>query len=481
MSPNVSLRLAGNRSNLDPMFRFNGTRRRYDPPPHGYDLSASAIVNYRPTGELKLFAIRQTNALAFGVEEASYDGDLSVDVRNRLGVATWRDVFRGVSPSVTLAASHNESATDFGAFRLANGSSHAQLFAQAEWESAIGMVMRVGGELDRIASDYDGSIPASGYDIKPGARTTVIASDRIGHRTAGFIEADWRPLTQARLVAGLRTDRSTLTDERTVDPRLSAAWMMPVGVTLTAAWGVYHQVPDPLYFDDSLSGGRSLPSMRALQRIVGAQVGGERRMLRVEAYDKQYDDLAQRTRDYDVFGGGTGRARGVDVFAKGVAALGVTGRVSYSLVSSRRTDPDARVVTRSAFDVTHTMTSVVERSMFGGLRAAIAYRYATGRPFTPVSAATYDSQQQVYVPAYGAPMSERLPAFRRLDVSTSYFRQITPSLQSVFFVSLMNLLDRNNAQRYRYNTDYSRRYLVSSLFERSVYFGGTITWLKENR
>ena len=78
-------------------------------------------------------------------------------------------------------------------------------------------------------------------------------------------------------------------------------------------------------------------------------------------------------------------------------------------------------------------------------------------------------------------MSERLPDFRRLDLSTSYFRQITPGLQSVVFVSLMNMLDRNNAQRYRYNPDYSRRYLVPSLFERSVYFGGTITWLKENR
>ena len=78
-------------------------------------------------------------------------------------------------------------------------------------------------------------------------------------------------------------------------------------------------------------------------------------------------------------------------------------------------------------------------------------------------------------------MSERLPAFRRLDFSTSYFRQITPGLQSVVFVSLMNMLDRTNAQRYRYNADYSRRFIVSSLFERSVYFGATITWLKENR
>ena len=481
LSPSVSVRVAGNRSNLDPMFRLNGTRREYDPPPHGYDLSGSAIFNYRPTGEVKLFGIQQTNALAFGVEEASYGGDLSVDARGRLGVVTWRDVFGVISPTVTLAASHNESATDFGAFRLATGSDHAQLFGQTDWQTAFGVVVRVGGELDRIESDYKGSVPASGYDVKPGARTTVIASERTGDRTAAFAEADWRPLTQARLVAGVRTDRATLTDERSVDPRFSAAWVAPLGITLTAAWGVYHQVPDPLYFDDSLASGASLASMRARQRILGAQVGSDAQMLRVEAYDKRYDDLAQRTRDYDIVAGGAGRARGVDVFAKGRGPLGTTGRVSYSFVSSRRTDPDAGIVTRSAFDVTHTMTAVAERRIFGGLRASVAHRFATGRPFTPVSGAAYDSRQQVFVPAYGAPMSERLPAFRRLDLSTSYFRQITPGLQSVVFVSLMNVLDRNNAQRYRYNADYSRRYLVSSLFERSVYFGGTVTWLKENR
>jgi len=481
LSPTVSVRIAGNKSNLDPMFRLNGTDRRYDPPPHGYDLSGSAIYSYRPTGELKVFAIQQTNALAFGVEEASYDGDFTVDARGALGVAAWRDVFGTVSPTLTLATSHNESSADFGAFRLATTTDHSQLFGQLEWQTVFGVTTRVGGELDRIEAEYDGSIPATGYDVKPGARTTVIASGRTGDRTAAFLEGDWRPFTQARLVAGLRSDRSTLTGDRTVDPRVSAAWLTPRGLTLTAAWGVYHQVPDPLYFDDSLATGAELASMRAEQRILGAQIGGESQMLRVEAYDKRYADLAQRTRDYDVVSGGTGRARGVDVFAKGRVALGVTGRMSYSLVSSRRRDPDSRIVTRSPFDVTHTVTAVAERSMVGGLRSAIAYRYATGRPFTPVSGASYDIQQQVFVPAYGAPMSERLPAFRRLDVSTSYFRPLTPQLQGVFFVSLMNVLDRKNAQRFRYNADYSRRFVVSSLFERSVYFGATITWLKENR
>lgn len=481
LAPNFAIRAAGNRTNLQPMFRLNGSRRDYDPPPHGYDLSGSAIYSYRPSGEVKVFAIRQTNALAVGVEEASYSGDFAFDINGHHAIATWQDVFGGVIPRITAATSQFTRSTDFGALLLGTTTQHAQLFGQAEWKAAATLVMRSGGELDRATAEYEGTIPAVGYDVKPGARVTVLSSRRTGDRAGAFIEADWRPVSRGRVVAGLRTDRSSLTDERTLDPRISGAWVAPRGITLTAAWGVYHQVPDPLYFDDSVAVGVQLGAMRARQRILGAQVGEGDRMARVEAYDKHYDDLAQRTRDYDIVGGGTGRARGIDVFLKGQLPLGVTGRVSYSFVSSERTDPDTRVVTRAPFDITHTVTTVAERTIVGGLRASAAYRYATGRPFTPVTGSAYDAARRVFVPEYGAPMSERLPAFRRVDVSASYFRPIGATLQTVVFVSMMNILDRENAQSFRYSADYSTRHLVPSLFERSVYFGGTITWLKENR
>ena len=122
-----------------------------------------------------------------------YGGDFAVDRHGHLGVATWRDVFGTLSPMVTVAASHNESGTDFGAPRLTTGSDRAQVFTQVEWQPAPGIVMRLGGDLDRLESDYKGSIPATGYDVRPGARTTVIASTQTGSRSGAFAEADWRP------------------------------------------------------------------------------------------------------------------------------------------------------------------------------------------------------------------------------------------------------------------------------------------------
>ena len=54
----------------------------------------------------------------------------------------------------------------------------------------------------------------------------------------------------------------------------------------------------------------------------------------------------------------------------------------------------------------------------------VQYWAATGRPFTPVAGAAFDSARALYVPTYGAPNSERFPAFRRLDLSVSRTRPL---------------------------------------------------------
>lgn len=480
ITPSLSLRASANRSDLDPMFRLN-RMTAYDPPPHGHDVSASVIANYGNNGEVKVFGIEQSNALGLGVEEASFQGNFAVRSRSVQGVVSWRDRFGDVTPTVSLAVSRNRNATDFGSFRLGTQWRHAQLFGQTEWTPIQRLTVRTGGEFARLIADFDGTIPSEAHDVKPGSRTTVVASVQDGQRVGLFGETDWRLFERMRVIAGVRTDRSTLTKRRSVDPRISLAWSGPLGATFTAAWGVYHQVPDPLYFDDSLASHESLPSMRAEQRIIGMQLGELQQILRVEVYEKRYADLVQRTRDYDVARDGTGTARGLDVFAKGTVGWGVSGRISYSLVSAHRTDPDAEILARAPFDVTHTVTAIADRALPYGFRAAAAFRHGTGRPFTPVLDATFDAAQQVYVPRYGSPMSERLPAFQRIDLSASYYRPISGEMQVVFFVSMMNVFDRNNVHRYRYNADYSQRYPVAGIFQRSVFFGGSMTWSKEAR
>jgi hypothetical protein len=274
----------------------------------------------------------------------------------------------------------------------------------------------------------------------------------------------------------LRRDRSDLTQRASVDPRFSIAWR-PVGLlTVTGALGVYHQVPDPLYFADSI-GGQRLAPMRARQAVLGVQAGEGPLLFRVEADHKKYDELALQTRDFRVVPGGRGTSRGADLFYKGRLPFGaIDVRSISSWLVARRSDPESGQMVRAPFDVTATHTLIAERSFANGVRLGASYRAASGKPYTPVIGATYDSARDLYVPRYGAPMSERFPALRRVDVSVSRFRQLRPGLASVLYASVSNLFDRGNVQSWQYSRDYTRRMPLRSIFNRSVYFGASLIW-----
>ena len=470
----ASVRVSGNYFTLAPVVRLNGAARTFSHAPHGHDLGASVAWAYRPSAEVKAYALDTRTRLGVGVDEPTFSGTYAADVGSRFAVASWKDALGRFAPAASVAHSRLARAEDFGAFRMRLAQTSTQLFASTAWAATPALTIRVGGELERSTSGLDGSVPDADDDVRPGARRRVLGADVAGTRDGAFAEADWRVRAPLRLVAGARTDRSTLAGVRTVDPRLSAAWRARGGVTLTAAWGDYRQVPDALLYDRAL-GVPGLAPMRARQLVAGVQVGDGARVLRAEAYDKRYADLAQLTRDQRVRGGGLGRARGADLFWKGALPGGVDGRVTYSVVHAERTDATTGLLARAPFDVTHALTAVAERRFGGGWRAAAAWRAATGRPFTPAVSGAFDATRDAWRPVWGAPNSERFPPFRRLDVSTSRIRPLGADRLLVAYVSLNNVLDRRNVQAWRYSADYAERTPVRSLFNRSVYFGATLS------
>ena len=140
-----------------------------------------------------------------------------------------------------------------------------------------------------------------------------------------------------------------------------------------------------------------------------------------------------------------------------------------------RTDPDSGRLVPSPFDATHTFNVVVTREFSQWLQTGVAYRAATGTPFTPVESAAFDPARAVWKPVFGAPMSERVPEYSRLDLSATVLWSFRPDNLTVFFVSAMNVLDRTNVSQYRYSSDYSERIPLKSPFPRTIYFGITTT------
>ena len=469
----VTVHATAGHSDLRYLFDVNGSTRGYSPAPHGDDFSGSVIYDYRPTGQIKTFAIERTSSVGIEVTDPSYSGGYAANVRSRMLTGGWSDVFGSFAPTVSVSYSTARRNERFGVFELGTDEGWTQLFTQTTWSPRDDIGVRVGADADWRDSHFVGSIPQSFTDVAPGARRTLFDSPVDGVRSGAFGELDWRA-ADLRLIAGARSDDASLTGIRTIDPRISAAYQLGKA-TLTAAFGNYHQVADPLYLSAAV-GVPGAPPERALQSVLGAQIGDGGEIARVELYDKQYRDLVGLTRDTrSAVGGGTGVARGADVFVKHQLWPFFSARAAYSYVHSWRTDPDTRVQAPAPFDITNSLTVVGDQALPRGWSVSMAWRYATGKPFTPVTGATFDAQSNVWVPRYAAPSSERLPPEEKLDLALSRLTRIAPNVQLVYFFSLDNLLDRTNLYEYTYTADYSRRIPVRSLFKRSVYIGASLT------
>jgi hypothetical protein len=473
LSRGIAVHATAGRNDADVLFKLNGATRSYSPVPNGTDVSGSVIYSYRPTAEIKTFAIDRTSAFGIGVSDPSFSGGYSSDVHSSMVVSGWKDVFGVFSPTINVSYSTAHRNEGFGVFALGNTEHWSQLFTQMAWTLDDRLTMRAGGDADWRDARFIGSIPDESSDRGPGARFTTFDSRAMGNRAGAFTETDWRALEDLRLILGVRSDYSSFTRRRTVDPRLSAAYRVG-DATITAAVGEYHQVSDPLYFADGI-GHPGVGPMGARQYVLGAQVGDDRRIARIEVYDKRYRDLVGLTRDKDVVDGGTGDARGIDAFLRRPLWPFASARLSYSYVDSRRTDPNTGLQAPAAYDITHSATAILDQALAHGWSGAMAFRYATGKPYTPVIGATPGVSRDVWTPIYGSPNSLRLPAAIRLDASLSRVKRLSPHNTLVYFCELENLLDRDNLYQYTYNADYSRRIPVRSLFKRSFYVGASLT------
>jgi vitamin B12 transporter len=215
--------------------------------------------------------------------------------------------------------------------------------------------------------------------------------------------------------------------------------------------------------------------MSSRQYVLGYQLGEDKQIVRVELYDKRYRDLVGLTRDKNVVGGGVGKARGADVFVRRNIGPWFNARATYTYVDSRRTDPSSGVVTRAPFDITNSITLIGDQALPKGWDVSFAFRYATGKPFTPIVGSTLNPRRHIRDPIYGYANSDRLPPAQKLDLSMSRVTRLSPRTMLVYFFSLDNVLDRENVYQYTYNADYSRRIPVRSLFNRSFYIGASLT------
>jgi hypothetical protein len=459
-------------SDLSKLLALNGNPRGYAPAPHGNTESAQGIWQFSRSGRVTVFGLRQQNQMGVAVDAPAISTTYFSNRRSDIVVASMRDTVGAWRPLVSLSTSGLARGDSEAVYRTRSALRSWQARAETEYVWSFRATATVGAELERLNASFDVRAPMLGYDPVPGAATTRALLARGANRDAEYAQIDVWPRSSVEVIGGLRSDRSAFATARTSDPRVSAAWRLYGPLTMTASWGVYHQVADPAFVDEAQT--TTLPALSNGMAIGGAQLGDGDQFVRVEAWRKRYRDLVALTRDFRVVDGLDGRATGFDLFARSPGPLGTRLRLTWSAAWSRRTDANTLLSAPAPFDVTHSVTAVIERDWPNGWHVGVAQRVATGRPFTDVRSAAYDSSARVFIPDYDAPYTDRLPRYRRADIAVSHATTLSGGRFLVVFGAIQNPLNTTNVYDYTWTRDYRTRVVVPSAINRTFFIGANL-------
>ena len=133
---------------------------------------------------------------------------------------------------------------------------------------------------------------------------------------------------------------------------------------------------------------------------------------------------------------------------------------------------DYEEFTSSEYDITHNLSIVAKYDISPSFQLGMNYKYATGKPFTPIVSSVYREDWNVYEPIYGIDNSSRFPDYNRLDIRLTHLNNLFDKWFSIFYIEAINILNIENIFDYSYNSDYSGREEVKSYFgRRTVVFG----------
>jgi hypothetical protein len=286
-----------------------------------------------------------------------------------------------------------------------------------------------------------------------------------GKRFGFFINDKFRLTDRLYLNAGFRVSALDLVKQGgSIDPRVSAAYLLTKNDVLRFSTGVYHQ-----YGDYSLL--QRNPDLRpkaAVHYSLSYDHITEALEMRATAYDKEYKDLYLNELDGSTTNGGFGFARGAELFLKKKSRRHEI-LVVYNFLRSRRKDNDRLSSAPSPYEIVHSATAIAAWKI-GKTEVGLRYSIASGRPYTPLAGREWDPVDQAFAPVWGEPYSARYPAYRRLDLTGHTSFTLWNRLVVLYF-GLTNALNDTNILRYDYTDDYAGRRDQPSIFGRSLFLG----------
>jgi vitamin B12 transporter len=464
------------------LFKLYGSRTTYESAPTSGSAVGKLLYRYSPTGRLALAWLDSGDDVTLRSNYLNYEGPYSQSTRSKFGALIFSEVLAGkMALRGQASGQYYDSRTSFGPLASARTERNGQANLDAVWPVNSRLEVSFGGNEQHRGTEVLGRFPADSTDFGPGAPTRQFDTRPTAETPGFYLENKLRLWGPLYATFGGRLDYTSVPGVWTTDPRAALAWRIGEHQTVRVASGRYHQLAD-VQFLDPRYGNPNLRPLEADHVIAGYEWKSEYGNVRVEGYRKDYHHLVTNAAETFYANGGTGYARGVDVFLQGTHKW-LSGWMSYGYLDSKRKENDDRVESPSTWGVRHTLSLVGSYQVASVWLLGARYGYGSGRPYTPVVGRTYDASRQLWRPIFGDHGSARLPEYHRLDLRTSRLftlpkgAGLPASSVCVLYVEAMNVLGIRNVLEYIYNSDYSQRYPRDSYFARRLAVAGVaLTW-----
>ncbi len=279
---------------------------------------------------------------------------------------------------------------------------------------------------------------------------------------------------------GATPDIGTTREVAELEPRISVRYAFTPEISAKAAFGVYHQAPQPEDLS-AVFGTPTLALSSAQHYLAGATfqltpsltvetTGFLSRSQQLVVRSEEESPLLAHALDQT----GIGRSYGTQFLLRQQQVGRFFGWVSYSILRSERKDGPGLAWRLFDYDQSHVFTALGSYDLGAGFEVGLRFRFATGYPRTPVQSAYFDARTNTYEPIFGPQNSIRIPSFVSLDARVAK-RFRWGRTDGEIYLDVQNVTDHSNPEEIVYNTNYTQRGYITGLPILPV-AGARLTW-----
>ena len=285
-----------------------------------------------------------------------------------------------------------------------------------------------------------------------------------------YLRNKWRFNDKWIFSPNFRIANFTQTNETRFMPRWSIIWQKNNDLSFHIASGLYVQAPQNGEATAEF-GNPELISEKATHYNIGMQKDYRQgstngSILNLDIFYKDLQDLIVRTTD--TFDDGTpkvysnqgrGKINGLQAQLKyKFNEWQLVG--AYTFLNSRRNEPGKNEYP-SEYDQTHNLNLIASYEL-GRWNYSARLRYVSGRPYTGVNSAIFDSDSDVYIPIQGSFFAERYDPFFQLDIRFDR-KWIYDTWILSAYLDIQNITNNKNIQSISYNFDYTDEVATQAL------------------